>query len=493
MIGFDSAESSKGFHKTAGLWESLRRAYKPVGDEVVDKHLIKRNLLTKLTYSETCAEDEDIKRLQKDGEKVTTFPPLLEDLHALYYQHYAKVREPDSENLGLNHKFLTDTEGSVEFKRTKQYTAGDKELAQLAVQKMGDKVLALLEEQERKQKEREEKNKEREKEGKDPLPEPSDFALDQAISKAVSAASEETASEVEATANILRDFDDGEPSDKDGKSAGNQGAQRSKEDHKSRLDLAKQIAQNKMLMQVIDLAGKVHDGWVNKEFQQGEGFDEITDVTIGDNLQQMLPSCAAELLYNEWGFLARIAERKLDVVETKGKEQKERGSLILCGDVSGSMGGSDIIHQGAVMFAAIHRARKQGRTFGVMLFNQNIVYRKVFHNGRIGLKDAIDIISTGASGGTNFDNVLTTCIDMIKEGGDVGDADVIMISDDACRASDEVQKRFVVAKKSLGFHLYYMPLIAGGTGLDDIADEVVSLVDRDITKTGANLVHKVVK
>ncbi len=479
--------------KPAKLWEGLRRAFgqMPKGKteqeagfvptEFFQEPLVSRDFYTRMTYTDAKQDSKELRKASGLGKGLKTYPAMIQDLWTIHFQDRFGIAEPKQDEFELN-KFILDTiVDSEEYRRIHEVTTGDRTMSELAVLKMGEYALRIIMEQKEKQEKRDQENEYREEKGQDPLPEPSDFAMEAEVRGRLQKKMDGLGDELQATSQIMNDFAETPGEEGSGNEEGKgwgKGTGHAKTDYKEQMKLAKKVLGNRALLEVLDLAGRHLDAWTQQEYNRGEGIEEVLDVTKGDNLQRTLSSSMAEMTYNEWGWLAKLVDRQLDVTEMEGKEPKRKGNLVLMGDVSGSMSGNDLVQQGAMIFAALHKARKEGRGIGVIMFNGAVVYKHLFPNGHVTLDEAILIISIGASGGTSYWQPLKTAMDYIENSPHVEDGDIVMISDDCCRLNKKQIQTIVQRKEAARFELHYISIYAGNidikcppkTALDDIAD-----------------------
>lgn len=144
---------------------------------------------------------------------------------------------------------------------------------------------------------------------------------------------------------------------------------------KAKLRLAQQVSKSARLQQIAAIAGRFKRiAWQQQRAKVKHPPDEITSVTLGNELARILPSELALLSIPQLEelFYLKYAEASLAQYDLIGHEPQGQGPIILAIDESGSMaadygGVTGEVWSKAVMLALLSIARLQGRDFAVLL------------------------------------------------------------------------------------------------------------------------------
>lgn len=214
-----------------------------------------------------------------------------------------------------------------------------------------------------------------------------------------------------------------------------------------RVKLANLLSTHRKVFELAKMLGKVRNVRISTHKSRiKRPVSEIYEVTIGDDLQRLVPFELAKLSDPdlELDFLKRFAEGQLMVYRLRDKDKIGKGDFVVCVDVSGSMEGEKEIWAKAVALACLEIAMKNKRRFAVILFDYAVQYVKVFEN-KPSVEEIIEFVELFSGGGTNFERPLDEARRIIEEG--MPKADILFISDGECDVSDEWLKEFLEFKK----------------------------------------------
>lgn len=165
---------------------------------------------------------------------------------------------------------------------------------------------------------------------------------------------------------------------------------------------------------------------------------EAYDVEQGADIRRLLKSQFALLGHPQakYEFYRRYADKELLQFKMRGTEDAGKGPMIVAIDRSGSMHGDPMRWAVGVAEALRRFAADDGRDFvGIFFGSNHDRTRFEFPKGTGPLNDILAFIGTQAGGGTQFDGVLTECLE--RASGDLEKADVVFITDGAAHLSDE--------------------------------------------------------
>lgn len=255
---------------------------------------------------------------------------------------------------------------------------------------------------------------------------------------------------------------------------------------KARMELAARISRSQKLRQLADLAGRMKRfAWGQQANKITHGVDEIHDITIGGNLNRVLPSEFAYLATDELEdiFYAKFVDKRLLEYELRGTEKVAKGAIVCLIDNSGSMGGTRELWSKAVGLALLDVAHKQNRDFYGIHFSSNYDPLKEFYFPKGDTSDinqVLDFAEYFYGGGTDFELPLSRAAEIIEtqfNDEDKQKADIIMITDGECYVSDEWLVRFDNSRNELGFRLFSCLIGSYGKLLREISDVFLTIQD----------------
>lgn len=257
-----------------------------------------------------------------------------------------------------------------------------------------------------------------------------------------------------------------------------------------RMGLAEQMGKSSRMKRISDLVGRfknvVHASTATNPIH---GYDEIVDVTIGDDLGRLLPSELIKLSETPDQFITDLLEKKLLNYSLKGKENLGKGPIIACVDNSGSMGGERIEWALAVALALLVLAEKQGRSFGLIVFNGHVVLRKYWpKQTKVSMEDKLQIAGIGADGGTNFYEPLSAAFEFRKKEPTLKPADIVFITDGECSFYGNQQAEIQTLKQETDVRIYGIGIDTSGESLQAFCDNVVTVSNLGEIETVRDLV-----
>jgi uncharacterized protein with von Willebrand factor type A (vWA) domain len=247
---------------------------------------------------------------------------------------------------------------------------------------------------------------------------------------------------------------------------GNPGSENHSEEIKS---IYSKVKSNPKLQSIAKLAGRMCSEAVAKQAAKTEyARDEISDITLSDDLARLLPSEVFSLKYQRLLFLKNFAEKSLMTYELTGRETSVSGPVVVCIDHSSSMKGDREIWAKAVALALWEVAKIQKRKFVILNFNTMVISR--FESGESDI-DIFACLSTRASGGTDFAAPLQLALLTVEE--TLPKADVIFITDG--EADTGFAAEYQAKAKQLGVTTYGIAIESGEETLKTFCDHTTSV------------------
>lgn len=211
-------------------------------------------------------------------------------------------------------------------------------------------------------------------------------------------------------------------------------------DFNERYQLAKRLRNNR-LAKFAKLIGQFrHFARAEQRRRVKHVPDEITGLTLGDDLTRLHPNELINLAIPELEdqFWARYADHALSVWELTGTERMGRGPIIYVCDESGSMGAEDVgasreAWAKAFALALCDAARRDNRDFIYIGFSSEAQqWTAEFPGGRAPLSTTINMTEHFYGGGTHYQRPLVQALNIVKDYGLRGlpKPDIVFVTDD---------------------------------------------------------------
>lgn len=289
--------------------------------------------------------------------------------------------------------------------------------------------------------------------------------------------------EVEQTADAIKAFGSGS----DGWGTGDGVASHATLSVKEKLKLAQQVNKSAKLQQIAAIAGRFKRiAWQQQRAKVKHPPDEITSVTLGNELARILPSELALLSIPQLEdiFYLKYAEASLAQYDLIGHEPQGQGPIILAIDESGSMtadygGVTGEVWSKAVMLALLSIARLQGRDFAALHFSgaHNLNVER-FPKGMATPAQTMTCASHFFGGGTVFEPWMEQALAMVEEAA-FEKADVVCLSDGIADVAADAQVEWQKKRAARKTRAYGI-LIGTSQGeevMDQLTDAVFCLED----------------
>lgn len=259
----------------------------------------------------------------------------------------------------------------------------------------------------------------------------------------------------------------------------------SKLDPRVRMKLAKRLNGNPTLLKIAKMVGRMKRLAIGQWSRRVvHGTDEIYDVTIGNDLEHVLPS--------EWMYLAdedtedifwsKFMEKTLLQYDLRGKEKQAKGAMIVLMDNSYSMHGEREIWAKAVALSLLEICKRERRDFYGIHFSHGSTNLAEWHfkKGEVEIEDVLDYAEHFWGGGTDFETPISRGVQVLeeqfnREGAKKGD--IIMITDGEAAVSDEWLVRYFNAREALDFRMYGILIGHYGPVLETLSDAMFKIDD----------------
>jgi uncharacterized protein with von Willebrand factor type A (vWA) domain len=252
-----------------------------------------------------------------------------------------------------------------------------------------------------------------------------------------------------------------------------------------RLELSRRLARNRKLGELARLVGRFkQDARALRRKTLDRGVAEAYDVERGSDLGRLIPS---ELLALHHPGLARDFKRRLlegEVLQYRLREdeQKGKGPMVVCVDVSSSMQGDKELWAKAVCLTLMDIARRQRRLFRAVLFSSGEGSLKVLdlnreRRYRPELSKVLELAEYFPGGGTDFERPIDAAVELLED-KKLKRGDIVIITDGESSVSPAWLARLRRRKEELDFSIFAVLVDVGSSELSTLAqfsDRVTSV------------------
>lgn len=214
------------------------------------------------------------------------------------------------------------------------------------------------------------------------------------------------------------------------------------------------VRNSKRLRKLTDMIGRFIDSAIKAQKKKSnEGAVEINGVTIGDSIQNVLPSELMRLQNPtlKKTFYRDLNEKKLQQYNKINTSAKAKGPIIVCGDMSGSMDGEKDMWCKAMIMAVLEIAQFQKRDFACILYSNTADEPVIITKKEIAPDKTIQLCERFSGGGTSFEAPLRKALEVIDKYKNFKKADIMFISDGDCAISSTFKAEFKRNKEKYDF------------------------------------------
>jgi uncharacterized protein with von Willebrand factor type A (vWA) domain len=253
----------------------------------------------------------------------------------------------------------------------------------------------------------------------------------------------------------------------------------------ARLELGRRLARNKKLGELARMVGRFkQDARALKRKTLERGVAEAYDIELGAELGRLIP---AELLAMHHpvlkrDFHRRVLEGTVLQYRLRDDEQKGKGPMVVCIDVSSSMQGDKEMWSKAVALTLMDIARRQRRLFRAVMFSSGDVSLKVLDLNRErryqpDLNKVVEMAEYFPGGGTDFETPLDAAVELLGE-KKLKRGDIVIITDGESQVSPQWLARLRERKDELDFSIFAVLVDVGSaetSSLAQFADRITSV------------------
>ena len=216
-------------------------------------------------------------------------------------------------------------------------------------------------------------------------------------------------------------------------------------------ELAEKIGTHKELQTIADLVGRFKRIAMKKQKTKQKHTMERKNIAIGQEVSRLLPTELANYVmgHSKMDFLRRFSESQALVFDTKGKDRKGKGPIIICMDESSSM--TSIKEQSkAFCIALLTIAKKQKRDFAIVPFASKVGEVKIFAKGQASTQDLLAFSNSFLGGGTNYEQPLRESLTILLQ-SEFNEADILFVTDGSSFLPTRFIEEFNATKKKKQF------------------------------------------
>lgn len=277
------------------------------------------------------------------------------------------------------------------------------------------------------------------------------------------------------------------------------GGGQSKVSFQNKKDALERIRRSSKLKSFTDAIGRFKESAITEQKKKAKhGAVEIKSVTLGDKIQDTLPS-ERMMLCNDTtkpDFYRKMSEKQLMVYKKEAHKQKNKGPIITCVDTSGSMAGDEELWSKAMTVALMEVAQLQKRDFACIIYSSRADKPIIVKKDEVAPQKIIDVAERFHNGGTNFECALEEALTLLNDSS-FKEGDVVFITDGDCGISDKFLKRYRNIKEEKEFRTQGIIINLGGghcsdSTLKEFCDTITPISNIADLKNGDSELNKAI-
>jgi uncharacterized protein with von Willebrand factor type A (vWA) domain len=252
-----------------------------------------------------------------------------------------------------------------------------------------------------------------------------------------------------------------------------------------RLELGRHLARSRKLGELARLVGRMkQDARALRRKTLDRGSSEAYDIERGADLGRIIPSELVAMHHPvlKHDFHRRLLEGEALQYRLREDEQKGKGPMVVCIDVSSSMQGEKELWAKAVGLTLMDIARRQRRLFRAVMFSSGEGSLRVLDLNRERryepeLNKVIEMAEYFPGGGTDFQQPIDAALALL-ENRKLKRGDIVMITDGECQVSPEWLTHLIELKTELQFTIFGVLVDVGSVdtaSLAQFADKITSI------------------
>ncbi len=252
-----------------------------------------------------------------------------------------------------------------------------------------------------------------------------------------------------------------------------------------RLELGRHLARSRKLGELARLVGRMkQDARALRRKTLDRGISEAYDIERGSDLGKIIPSELVAMHHPVLvqDFRRRLLEGQVLQYRLREDEQKGKGPMVVCIDVSSSMQGEKELWAKAVGLTLMDIARRQRRLFRAVLFSSGEGTLRILDLNRErryepDLNKVIEMAEYFPGGGTDFQAPIDAAMALLED-RKLKRGDIVMITDGECQVSPEWLAHLHQRKDELQFTIFGVLVDVGAvdtSSLRQFADRITSV------------------
>src|SRR5580700_7567860 len=251
-----------------------------------------------------------------------------------------------------------------------------------------------------------------------------------------------------------------------------------------RLELGRRLARNKKLGELARMVGRFkQDARAIRKRTLERGVAEAYDIERGSDLGRMIPSELVAMHHPilRHDFHRRLLEGSILQYRLQDDEQKNKGPMVVCVDVSSSMEGQKELWSKAVSLTLMDIARRRRRLFRAVMFSSSSVVKVLDLNRerryQPDLNKVLELAEYFPGGGTDFEAPIDAAMALIEE-KKLKRADIVIITDGECQVSPQWLAHLKERKDALDFSIFAVLVDVGSSEMSTLAqfsDRITSI------------------
>lgn len=241
---------------------------------------------------------------------------------------------------------------------------------------------------------------------------------------------------------------------------------------------AKKLLKSKNFKKIIEQAGRLKLLAEAKRKSKSPNQAVIVGVKTGDDLFNLLPVEYGKFAHHKTRklFIKDYSEKSLLEFEKSNSEKSKKGPVVVLIDNSGSMSGHAETWSKAVAITYLMMCSKDKRDFHAIHFDDCSRAFYDFPKGKFDDVKLGNFVNFFSGGGTDWERPLTDAVNIIEKNKQFKNADIVLITDDLCKVSQQWLDNFNHKKSELKFTSYGILIGTNNKGaLDKFMDKVISI------------------
>jgi uncharacterized protein with von Willebrand factor type A (vWA) domain len=243
-----------------------------------------------------------------------------------------------------------------------------------------------------------------------------------------------------------------------------------------RLELGRRLARNRKLGELARLVGRFkQDAHALRRHTLDRGVSEAYDIERGAELGRLIPAELIALHHPglRADFRRRLLEGEVLQYRLREDEQKGKGPMVVCIDVSSSMQGDKELWAKAVSLTLMDIARRQRRLFRAVLFSSGPESLKVLdlnqrRRYQPELAKVLEMAEYFPGGGTDFQAPIDAAIALLQD-RKLKRGDIVVITDGECQVDPRWLAELRNRKRELQFTIFAVLVDVGSSETSTLA------------------------